>query len=87
MEYKVLIKLYLPEIEESYEAYIPLYKTVAEVSGLLNQMAHSMADIFPILPTTLLYNRRTGVLYDQATLIVDTDIRNGTELVMIAPGK
>ena len=86
MENKVLIKLYLPEIEETYEAYIPLYKTIAEVSKLLNQMAHNSSEVFPILPVALLFNRRTGALYNQAAIIADTDIRNGAELVMIAPG-
>ena len=38
MEYKVLIKLFVPEIEEAYEAYIPINKTVGQVSVLLNHM-------------------------------------------------
>ena len=29
MEYKVLIKLYVPEIEKTYDMYIPINKTIS----------------------------------------------------------
>ena len=35
MQYKVLIKLYVPEVEESYEAYIPINKTIYTVNKTL----------------------------------------------------
>ena len=84
MEYKVLIKLFVPEIEEVFEVYIPINKTVGEVSGLLNQLVHSLSDVFPLGGVMHIYNRRTNELYNTGLLIRDTDIRNGTELVMIS---
>ena len=84
MDYKVLIKLYVPEIEEVYEAFIPVNKTVGEVLILLNQMVNNLSGIYPLKNDNNLYNRYTGALYGNSSLIRDTDIRNGTELVVIS---
>lgn len=84
MEYKVEIKLYVPEIEEVYEAFIPVNKTVGEVLLLLSQMVNNLSGIYPLKNDNHLYNRYTGALYSNDTLIRDTDIRNGTELVVIS---
>lgn len=84
MEYKVLIKLFVPEIEETYELYIPINKTIGEIITLLNQSINSISGTYPIKQTIELSNRRTNMSYDQNVLIRNTDIRNGTELVMIS---
>lgn len=83
MEYKVLIKLYIPEIEDIYEVSIPFNKTVYEVSKLLNQLVNNASGIYPIKTNISLYNRRSGAIYDRNKLIRETDIRNGTELIMM----
>ena len=84
MEYKVLVRLFVPEIEDSYEAFIPINKTVGEVTVLFNQLVSNISGIYPQDKNIILYNRRTGVPYDRGLLIRDTDIRNGTELAMIS---
>ena len=84
MEYKVLVRLFVPEIEEEYEIYIPINKFVGEVVKSINQLINSMSSgILPIKDEVYLINRQTGACYLGDTLIRDTDIRNGTELVMI----
>lgn len=84
MEYKVLIKLIVPEIEETYEAYIPINRTVGEVSMLLNQMVNNFSGVYPLKNGVLLYNRHTGMIYTGNVFVRDTDIRNGTELIMLS---
>lgn len=85
MEYKVLIKLLVPEIEDTYEAYIPINKTVAEVSQLLNQLVNNRSDgVYPIKESIHLYDRYTGTPYNMGMLVRDTNIRNGSELVFIS---
>ena len=41
MDYKVLIRLYVPEIEQNYEVYIPINKTISQVLILLNKLVKS----------------------------------------------
>ncbi len=84
MEYKILIKLHLPEIEDIYEIYIPINKTVGQIISLLNHLVSDITQVYPTVQSARLYNRRTGTLYDHALRIIETDIRNGTELVMIS---
>lgn len=83
MQYKVLIKLYVPEVEESYEAYIPINKTVYTVSKLLADLIRSHSREITENKTIKLYNRYTGIQYDFTKIIRDTDIRNGSQLVAI----
>ncbi len=84
MEYKVLIKLYAPEIEQSYDVYIPVNKSVGQVLKLLNKIVNSESmDVFPIKDSLRLMNKRTFKVYNQIEIIRQTDIKNGTELVII----
>lgn len=83
MEYKVLIRLYVPEIEQSYEVYIPINKTVSQVLMQLNKLVNNASgEAYPVKTNLKLYNRRTFEQYQLDTVIRNTNIRNGTELVM-----
>ena len=85
MEHKVLVKIYVPEIEEIYEAYIPVNKTVDEVSRLLNQLVNNLSSgAFPAKKTAHLCNRYSGAPYDRIALVRNTDIRNDTELILLS---
>lgn len=82
MEYKVLIKLFVPEIEEIYEMYIPVNKTIGEISELLSKLVKDLSKVYPIKNNACLCNRRSGIIYEKYHLISETDIRNGTELII-----
>ena len=82
MLYKVLIKLYVPEIEETYEIYIPINKTVGELSLLLTKLINDLSKSYPIKNNARLCNRYTGNLYDRDLTIRNSDIRNGSELIL-----
>ena len=82
MEYKVLIKLYVPEIEESYEMYIPINKYIGEISELLCKLVNDLSKVYPIKKNACLCTRYSGIIYDKNNTIRQTDIRNGTELVL-----
>lgn len=83
MEYKILITLFVPEIEKQYELYIPINKPVYYVEKMLNELIReNMLGNFPIKAVIHLCNRRTGQIYKKDNYIRETDIRNGTELVL-----
>ena len=84
MEYKVMIKLYVPEIEQEFDMYIPVNKSVGQVLTLLVKAVNSESfDIFPIKNNIRLINKRTSQVYEHTLVIRQTDIKNGTELVII----
>ncbi len=83
MDYKILIKLFVPEIEQVYELYIPINKTVYQVCNLLNLIVKDISkDAYPQKNIIHLCNHRTGELYKYEELIRNTNIRNGTELII-----
>lgn len=83
MEYKVLVNLYVPEIEKNYEIYLPINKTISQVSLLINKLINTMTGgVYPIKNNLTIYNRKTSKLYKKEEVIRNTDIRNGTELVI-----
>ncbi len=82
MEYKVLIKLFVPEIDEAYELYIPVNKFVGDISVQLSKVVSELSKVFPVRENANLCNRVTGQIYPKDYLIRQTNIRNGTELVL-----
>lgn len=82
MEYKVLVKLFVPEIEDTYEMYIPINKTVGEISELICKLINDLSKVYPPKKNACLCNRHSGIIYEKNIKIIQTDIRNGTELVL-----
>lgn len=83
MDYKVLVKLYIPELEQEYELYLPVNRNIKQIKVNLNRMVSDRTEgIYPIINSLELYNRRTGTIYFNKDLLRNTDIRNGTELIL-----
>lgn len=83
MDYKILVKLFLPEMEQNYEMYIPANRTVGQVIELMNKVVNDITlNVYPIKEGLQLMNRRNNILYNYNDIVRNTNIRNGTELVM-----
>ena len=83
MDYKILIKLFLPELEQSFEMYIPVNRTIGQVIEFMNKVVNDITlNVYPIKEGLQLMNRRNNTFYEYNDLIRNTNIRNGTELVM-----
>jgi hypothetical protein len=83
MEYKVLIRLYVPEAEEDFEVYVPINKTIYEVSKILERLLESKIKEIVKNKVMTLYDRTNGKAYEPTMLIRETDIRNGSEIIAI----
>lgn len=83
MYLKILIELYVPEIEEQYELYIPVNKTVGycikQIKKMLKEHYEELSDDLNVN----LYNKRTGQMYSNNVLIRNTNIRNGSQLALL----
>lgn len=83
MDYKILIKLFLPELEQNFEMYIPVNRTIGQVIELMNKVVNDITlNVYPIKEGLQLMNRRNNTFYEYNALVRNTNIRNGTELVM-----
>lgn len=83
MDYKILINLYVPEIEQNFELYIPINKYVEEVIKILNKAVNEIVyGVYPIKDNLQLCNRRTGEIYDKGFYVRNTSIKNGSQLIL-----
>lgn len=83
MEYKVLVTIYLPEIEEKYEMYLPVNKYVGDILYTLSKIFNDSCKVFPERKNAILFNVDTGNSYNPQVLLRNTDIKNGSELIYI----
>ena len=82
MLYKVLIKLYVPEIDEIYEMFIPINKTIGDISFSLCKLINSLSKEYPIKNNARLFNRIKVEIYNRNITIRESNIRNGSQLII-----
>ena len=85
MDNKVLVNLSVPEVGKTYDLYLPVNRKVGNIIILLNKSVNELSNgEFEIANNNGLYNADTGELYDVDKLLIDTNIRNGTKLILIS---
>ena len=83
-ENKVLVKVIVPELDKSYDVFIPINRKIGNIIGLLNKSISDMnEDCFEISNKRCLYNRYTGTRYNFNNLLYETDIRNDSVLILM----
>ena len=81
---KIIIKLYVPAIEEKFDLKIPLNKKVSEIIFLLIKAIDEISDgSYKPEQMPCLYTLLTEERIDPNLKIRDTKIGNGTELILI----
>ena len=84
MENKVLVELYVPCIEKKYEIFLPIGKRVGEIVLLISEGLEEMSsNYYQKKETETLYTRITGKQYAMNQLLKNTDIRNGSQLILM----
>ncbi|MCI8460932.1 MAG: hypothetical protein HFE81_05995 [Bacilli bacterium] len=81
----VFVKIVVPEIDKSYDVYLPVNKKVGNIINLLNSSISEMSSgEFPVSNNNKLYNSRTLERYASNVLLYNTTIRNGSVLILIS---
>ena len=84
MENKVIIELNVPDIEEVYNLFIPINRKIGNIVILINKAINEMTNgQYLIDNKTCLYNKINEKKYLVNDLVRDTDIRNGSKLVLL----
>jgi hypothetical protein len=80
---KVYVILYVPLIGERYEMFLPISKKIGSITKLLTKSVNELSDgTFPI-KDSLLYDRKDGIMYDLNITVKGSNIRNGSEIILI----
>ena len=84
MENKVLIILSIPELDQDYDLMIPVSRKVGNIIELIAKfLKEETEEQYEVVKNKNLYNRDTSQRYNNNVLVIDTDIRNGTKLILI----
>lgn len=84
MENKVLVEIIVPEILQTFDVYLPINKKIGNIIILLNKAINELSNnCYPISQNKVLYNVVTKELYQSNILLFNTNIRNGSKLILI----
>ena len=82
---KVLVELIVPEIDKTYQIYLPINKKIGNIINLLNEAIFELSNgELPQSKSNSLYNVDTLEMYLSDKLLINTNIRNETRLVLIS---
>ncbi|MEE3344111.1 MAG: hypothetical protein VZS44_08495 [Bacilli bacterium] len=84
MENKVLIKLIIPELDDSYDLFIPVSESIFSIKKLIIKLFGDILNNGMVNNNFVLMNKYTSRVYKNNEFVIDTDIRNATELLLIA---
>lgn len=80
-----MVELIVPEIDKTYQIYLPINKKIGNIINLLNEAIFELSNgELPQSKSNSLYNVDTLEMYLSDKLLINTNIRNGTRLVLIS---
>ena len=81
---KYLIELFVPSISKIYNVYLPVNKRVGNVTALICKALNEITNgEFKGGNLSCLYERNTGNKLDANKLIRETELKNGSGIVII----
>ena len=84
MQNKVIVKLVVPEIGETYDVYLPVNKKIGNIVKLLNKAVNEFTNgKYPLSEQNKLYNAITKEYYEYNVVLLQTNTRNGSKLVLL----
>lgn len=88
MKNKVLIKLIVPEVDSTFDLFIPTNELIWKIKKLVTKSINDLTgDSLDMSKDYILINKLTGQIYQNNATIFNTDIRNATELVLLLEKK
>ncbi len=80
----VLVKLYVPMLEEIYDVWIPSHKRIYNVIILLVKAINELNNnCYNPTEMPMLYDKLTAEMYDVNLRVKETSIRSGAELILL----
>ena len=84
MKNKLLISVYVPTLDETYEVYIPSNETINAILELISKTISDLSDSdFNSDDDHYLLNPDTSIVYLKNQIVRDTDIINSKKLILV----
>lgn len=81
---KIYVSVFFPTIQARQDFLVPINKTIGSMKALMvkGMMELTRNDYQP-MEAMRLYNKFTHEVYPESIYVVDSDIRNGTQLILL----
>lgn len=84
MKNKVLVKVYVPCIDEEYEIYIPTNETINKILELIVKSVYELSDSnLDQESKHYILDPDTSNIYSNDQIIRDTNIKNSKKIILI----
>ncbi len=84
MDNKILLEVFVPAIEQEYDVFVPVNKTMGTIKKIIESGIIDLSDnVYMIKNDTNLYSKETGQMYDVNLKLTDTDLKNGSQVILI----
>ena len=85
MNNKVLVKIIVPGCSEHFDVYIPVNEVMWKVNRLITKSVFDLLGLpFDASKDAFIFvNKDSGQVYNQNEIVIQTNIRNSTELIML----
>ena len=81
---KILIELEIPLLEKHFDLFIPINKKIGTIKKLIEESLKDLTDTnYEIKEDTNLYSKDTGDIYDVNKNVRDTDLKNGSRVILL----
>ena len=81
---KSFVEVFVPILEKSYDTFIPRSLLVGQAVAVLKRMIASLnSEEYTCIEDGLLCNHLSGAPYDNNVFVWETDISNGSKLMLI----
>ena len=84
MNNKILVELIVPVLEQSYDVYLPINRKIGNIIIQLSKMVYDVSGgYFVANEKNSLYSGDTGDKYPVDVLVINTDMRNGSKIILM----
>ena len=71
-------------IEKEYDIFVPVNKKIGTIKKMIETGIIDLTDdVYSISDDTNLYSKDTGNMYDVNVKLIDTDLKNGSRIILI----
>lgn len=84
MENKVLVKIIVPLLDDSFDCFIPVNEVIWKIKKLIIKSISDLTNTNLDLSSDYIFiNKDNGRIYNTNEIVINTDIRNGSEIVVL----
>ena len=84
IENKVLVSVIVPILENKYDIYFPVNRKINNVIGMIKSSLFQLSQgSFDVNSDYMLYNKDNGEPYDMSILVRESNIRNGSSVILL----